>query len=260
MAGTAVVSAGVGLFGLSQQSEGREKQEQATAQQVAAAQEQARIAGQQAQLSANYAGLESGLTALASEYSYAAAEGSAGINQKIFGLEQGIESQKRSAMELSAKRQQLEIIRNQQRARALGLTTATAQGAAQGSGLQGAYGQISGQTGVNILGVQQNLAIGRNIFGINADVSGQRVAMSQLQTSFARQQADLVTQQSQLKSQYAREGADLTTQYAAAGGQLSTAQGQSSLAQGQIGFGSSLLGTAGNIFNIGQVGAKFFNG
>ena len=259
-AGTAVVSAGVGIFGLSEQQEGREKQDEATAQQVAAAKEQARISALQAQLSAQYAGIEAGITSKASEQSYAASSASADINQGVIGAERGIESQKRSAMELSAKPQQLEIIRNQQRARSLGLTTATAQGAAQGSGLQGAYGQISGQTGVNILGVQQNLEVGRNIFDLNRTISERRIDMSNLQRQYARQQADVTTEQAGAKFQYAQAGADLATQYAAAGGNLATAQGLSSAAQGQISFGGSLVNTAGSIFNIGQVGAKFAGG
>lgn len=77
------------------------------------------------------------------------------------------EAQRKKAMELDARRRSMEILRNQQRARALALTNATGQGAAEGSGLQGGYGQIAGATNDNLLGISQNLQIGRNIFDAN---------------------------------------------------------------------------------------------
>jgi len=40
-----------------------------------------------------------------------------------------------------------------QRARSLALSTATNQGAQFGTGLQGGYGQISGESGTNMLGI-----------------------------------------------------------------------------------------------------------
>lgn len=87
-----------------------------------------------------------------------------------------IEAQRQQAMELDARRKQLEIIRNQQRARALALATTTSQGASYGTALGGAYGQISGQANTNSLGISQNLDIGRNIFGLNNDISNARMA------------------------------------------------------------------------------------
>jgi len=102
--------------------------------------------------------------------------------QRQIAAEQAIEQQRKQAMELDAQRRKLEIIRNQQRARAMALTVANSQGAAQGSGLAGAYGQIGGQTGVNYAGVQSALQTGRNIFGFNADISQARIDMSQAQS------------------------------------------------------------------------------
>lgn len=98
--------------------------------------------------------------------------------KKQIELEQKVEAQKRQAMELDARRKSLENIRQIQRMRALALTNATSQGAAQGSGLQGGYGQISGQGGWNALGINQNLQIGENIFDINAQISQQKIAMA----------------------------------------------------------------------------------
>lgn len=112
----------------------------------------------------------------------AGAFGQASANQKIAKDEQAVEAQRQQAMELDAKRKQLEAVRNAQRARSVALTNATSQGAQYGTATAGAYGQISGQTGVNLLGIDQNLQIGRNEFGINSDITQQRISSSQYGT------------------------------------------------------------------------------
>lgn len=96
--------------------------------------------------------------------------------QNIAGLEGKVNDQRKAAMEVDARRRQLEVVRNNQRARSMAQTTATNQGAQFGSGLQGAYGGISGQSETNLTGVNQNLEIGRNIFGLDTQISQQRVA------------------------------------------------------------------------------------
>lgn len=111
--------------------------------------------------------------------SAAAAEKSTAAQKAIIEGEQRIEAQKRQAMELDAGRKRLQLVRNAQKARALALTNATSQGAGQGSGLQGGYGQIAGDTGTSMLGLNQNLMIGRNIFDINAQISQQKIAMAE---------------------------------------------------------------------------------
>jgi len=243
MAGAAVASAGTAAYGMYEQSEGRSAS-------TAAASEQARVAGLQAQESARAATEEAGLTAQASQLSIDASEASTTINKDIVGGERAIELQKLQAMRVTSSRAQLEILREEQRKMSLGLTVATAQGAQFGSGLQGAKGQISGQSGVNILGEQQNLQIGENIFSLNAGISNQRMSLFDLQNLYTRQQADLQTQQAQLKARTAQTQANLTTQYTAAGGQLATGQGQSA-------FGGSIVSASPSIFAVGQVGGRF---
>lgn len=112
-----------------------------------------------------------------------AAEASA-AQQQISAYERQVEAQRRQQMELTGRRQQMELFRNAQRTRALALTTATSQGASQGSGLQGGYGQISGDAYTNLLGINQNLSIGRNIFDINNLISGQKDKLTQAQASY----------------------------------------------------------------------------
>lgn len=108
--------------------------------------------------------------------------------QQVAGLEGKVNDQRKAAMEVDARRRQLEVVRNHQRARAMAQTTATSQGAQLGSGLQGAYGGISGQSQTNLLGVNQNLEIGRNIFDLDTKISQQRVAQAGYQSTMAQGQ------------------------------------------------------------------------
>lgn len=101
--------------------------------------------------------------------------------QKQIGLQQQLEGQRHQQMVLNSERQSMEAFRTQQRMRAMGLEAATQQGAAQGSGLQGAYGQVRGQSGVNQLGISQNEQIGENMFGINSQISSNKISMAETQ-------------------------------------------------------------------------------
>lgn len=110
--------------------------------------------------------------------------------QNVASLEGQVNDQRKSAMEVDARRRQLEVVRNNQRARAMAQTTATSQGAQFGSGLQGAYGGVSGQSETNLLGVNQNLEIGRNIFGLDTQISQQRIAASGFESTMASGKAE----------------------------------------------------------------------
>jgi uncharacterized protein (DUF2336 family) len=83
-------------------------------------------------------------------------------------------------MQLEAGRKQREIIRSSQRARAMSLATATAQGAAGdgSSALGGAYGQTSGATQNSLLGINQALQLGYLTADSNNIISGERVNMA----------------------------------------------------------------------------------
>lgn len=107
----------------------------------------------------------------------------------IAGLEMQADKQRRIGMELGARRQSMEVLRNNQRARSLALNNATGQGAQFGSGLQGGYGQISGQSGVNLLGINQNLQLGENMFDINSQISQQKMNYAAVGGSLATSQA-----------------------------------------------------------------------
>lgn len=94
--------------------------------------------------------------------------------------EMGINAEKQRAMEIAGRRQQLEIIRNGQRARALAENNATNQGAQFGSGLAGGLAQISADTNYNMAGVDLGLMSGRTIAGFNDKISQDKIKIAQL--------------------------------------------------------------------------------
>src|SRR5580765_8302042 len=92
---------------------------------------------------------------------YQAGKGEYQAQSNIAEMQQQINKLHVNQMELTGRRNSMEVLRNEQKARSLALSGATNQGAAFGSGLQGGYGQISGQGGTNLLGIAQNLSLGR---------------------------------------------------------------------------------------------------
>lgn len=101
--------------------------------------------------------------------------------QRNIQLEQQVEGQRRQMMNLDFQRKSMENLRNAQRARSISLTNATSQGAGFGSGLQGGYGQIAGQSGTNQVGLNQNFQIGQNVFDLNAQISQNKITMANAQ-------------------------------------------------------------------------------
>lgn len=257
--GSMAVGAFTSFQGNQQAQRGAEQAARGAEIQAEAARQQAGISKEQAAASVVFAGQERDLNILAADQSVAAAGASRDINQGIVAQQKNIEATKRQAMEVDARRQQLEIIRNQQRGRALGLTTATAQGASKGSGLQGAYGQVSGQTGVNLLGVQQNLEAGRNIFDANSNITDLNSNMADLTYNYAVQQAANQTSRSNLAYGYAQSNAAFQTRLAdtqtlasQGAGQVAMGQGQMQLGQSQMSLGSQLFNAGPSIFSAGQ--------
>ena len=125
-----------------------------------------------------------GSLALSAGGTYMQMEGakkSAAANKEAVAAQQRAEDARKAQMELDAQRRSREIVRQQQRARSLALTSTTGQGAQFGSALGGSYGQIAGQTGVNLTGVGQNLLIGRDIFAANADLNRAKMSMADAQ-------------------------------------------------------------------------------
>lgn len=117
------------------------------------------------------------------------AKEAAQLNQGIAADEGKINEQKKMQMELQARRQQMEIFRNSQRLRAQATAAAVNQGATLGSGLAGGLAQITDQTTDQSLALGQNLQIGQNIFGFNADISSKKQQLASVQGDVATDQA-----------------------------------------------------------------------
>lgn len=96
----------------------------------------------------------------------------AAAQAQALAFQQQAERTRKRAMDLDAARRRREMIRNAITARSTSESVATAQGAGFGSGLPGAYGGISGRTGVNTQGVNQNQELAGDIFASNAGASG----------------------------------------------------------------------------------------
>jgi hypothetical protein len=88
-------------------------------------------------------------------------------------------------MEVTSRRQQTQNLRSQQMARSMALNTATNQGAQFGSGLQGAYGSISGQSNVNAQSISQNLQLGEKMFDLSDQETASKMYRAQDQAAAA---------------------------------------------------------------------------
>lgn len=111
------------------------------------------------------------------------------VSQDEARQEQSINDAKTQAMEMNGRRQQLDIIRTQQRQRAQAVQTATTQGANQGSGLQGGIAQGFDQTLFNLQGVNNALATGRQINTLNQNISNDKQQMAGIQADQANDAA-----------------------------------------------------------------------
>lgn len=116
------------------------------------------------------------------------AEQQSELSRQNFSLNKDLQENRHKAMLLASRRQQLEILRTSQRARAMGLNAAVNQGAQLGSGLQGGFGQIAGQTNTNLLGNFQSLALGEESFGLNSRISANNMQISESQSSQSQDQ------------------------------------------------------------------------
>lgn len=117
-----------------------------------------------------------------------AASERAEIEKNIASQEMQANSLRHTQMVLNSRRQQLEIVRNGQRARAMALNAATNQGAQFGSGLAGGYGQISGRTNNDLLSNSQNLQIGQGLFGIDNNISRYKMQLGDVQSDTSTSQ------------------------------------------------------------------------
>jgi hypothetical protein len=107
------------------------------------------------------------------------------ISSEIAGQEQQENNVKLQQMAIENRRQNMEIIRNNQRQRALATAAAVNQGAQFGSGLQGGLAGVTDQSTYNLLGSNQSLMFGQQIGAINNTISGYKQQLASIQGSSA---------------------------------------------------------------------------
>lgn len=275
---SAILGAAALGFGAYQYMEGRSQQENALNRQQQGyrlqqegAQQLYGVAVDRSNLTKQYSTQERDLNIASSDYSRTAATQSQTINKSIIATQMEQEAQRKQAMELEGKRNLMENVRNQQRSRALALATTSAQGGQgainRGSGLQGGYGQISGQTNTKQLGIEQNLQIGRNMFDLSSQLAGERSKMIDLQTEYSLFQADQQTKKANMMYDYNTHNADLQTReayintnYMSSGqGMVNSGQGMLTMGQGQSQFGSSVMQLGMNMPRYGETLNNLYN-
>lgn len=118
-----------------------------------------------------------------------AADQAYNIQKQEAQTEENINAQKEQQMILTSRRSQMENLRNTQRARAQGMNASVNQGAQFGSGTAGGQAQATDQGGVNALGLNQNLQIGKNLFSLDDTLDQEKLALSGVQTTAAQYSA-----------------------------------------------------------------------
>lgn len=139
-----------------------------------------------AMFSLGTAAIGTGLSIFGASKQAGAAKGKAQSEMAIAGDEMQQDAVRRRAMEFDAQRRSIDVARNMQRARALGLAASTNQGGNQGSGLQGGYGQISGQGNTNLFGIQTNLGFGEQMFDLNNQINQEKMKIANYGTEMAK--------------------------------------------------------------------------
>lgn len=102
--------------------------------------------------------------------SHGAAEQTATQQQEI-SVEQQQDALRNQIMNLTARREEYQNVRNVQRARSLAMSNAVESGAQFGSGIGGGLGQISGQGGANQLKISQDTQAGNEMFGFTSEMN-----------------------------------------------------------------------------------------
>lgn len=104
------------------------------------------------------------------------------------GLEKQVNALKQQQMHLTTNRQQMENLRNTQRAQAISKAAGVASGASL-SGSSGYAGAVAGEAaagGRNVVNLNQNQQIGDQTFGVENQISDLKAKMAQDQANIAK--------------------------------------------------------------------------
>lgn len=128
--------------------------------------------------------------------------------------EEQITGLRQQQMMLFSNRQSMESLRQSQKIRAQGIAAATSSGAQFGSGTKGAQGEAAATQGQSTRNLNQDVSIGRQIFGLTGQIDESKIQSAQL------------------------------------GGQLASIQGTQSIFGGLSGLGGGLVQSANPLSQI----------
>lgn len=116
-----------------------------------------------------------GLSAYGTVKSTEASKKIAESNQEVAVQEQQAAAIQKQQADLQNSRYRMQLARQSNLARATALSNATNSGSEFGSGLQGGYGQISGEENVQMLGASQNQLLTNSLYNTNQNISNLRI-------------------------------------------------------------------------------------
>lgn len=106
-------------------------------------------------------------------------------SQQIARLEMQQNQVRQQAMEMSARRQQLQTVRTAQQSRAMALSAAVGQGAQFSSSAQAGQAQTAAQSAYAQQGVSQSLQFGEQLFSLDNSIDQQKLLEAKAQTKTA---------------------------------------------------------------------------
>lgn len=173
--------------------------------------------------------------------------------------QQQAEEVRRGMMELDARRRSREAIRDTIIARANSIATGSSKGVNVFGGgdtsISGSQAQIQNRGYSNVLGINQSLYSGRNIFDINKSISDTWLGQNSLSQEYLTQSFGLEQANRGIQSNVF----NLNSQQAALGAQAADIGARQAFAQGISNIGNSLLGNSTGIGNVLQSGQGFLS-
>lgn len=146
---------------------------------------------------------------------------------------------RQQAATLDATRQKRQAVRNGIVARANSLTAATNQGASApgSSALKQSSSDITASTDTNITGINQNLAVGEQLYNINKNITSLYINAQQQNASYVNESAQLQSQELATQKQVYSLGGVASQDYASA----ALSQGNAAIGTGLASLGTSVV-------------------
>lgn len=217
---TAAVGVGVSVY----------NQHEAANSQAAAAQDQAQIAA----LQSKNVDVQKQQLALQTQQQQLQIQ----TNKDVINQQSQADALREQASELDATRRRRDAIRQGIVAQSTSLTRATNQGAASPGSTVVAQSQadITGQTNTNVLGINQNLQFGQQLFDINKNISSLYLNAQDANSTFVNQSQVLQNQVLDTQKTIYSLGGDASSNYASA----AISSGNAAIGAGMSSLGNSI--------------------